>query len=527
MSNFITNSGNNNLKSRLSELIRESQELKFLVGFFYFSGIQELIDSLQQNPDLILKILVGLNVNSLSYGIIEYAEPMNIPKWECKALYQQSVIKALNNDDFDNELFYQQASYIIEQITAGRIIIRKTRKPNHSKLYLFKLKEEQIARKNLFITGSSNLTKAGMTDQDEFNVEISDYGFDEAEQYFDTLWNNAISITEDDKEKTTLLNNLQYKTLLKSIHPFDAYMYVVKSWLDTFYTEEYSSDIAYFMQKKGYRPLKYEIDAVWQGLSIIEENGGVILADVVGLGKSIIASLIGWKMRKRGIIICPPGLIGDDTANSGWKKYKEDFELYDWEVRSGGDLDSIIEFLNRPKNIEVIIVDEAHRYRNGTTETYEKLKTICRGRKVILLTATPFNNTPADILSLLSLFIVPKKSNITLNSNLVDLFRFYNSLFKDLAFITKNRNSEDPSKKNDAQRKYNAHFGIGEIDIKKVTDRVKLLSQEIREVIEPVTVRRNRLDLLYDPEYKEEIKELSKVENPKEWYYELTQEQSA
>jgi hypothetical protein len=142
MSNFITNSGNNNLKSRLSELIRESQELKFLVGFFYFSGIQELIDSLQQNPDLILKILVGLNVNSLSYGIIEYAEPMNIPKWECKALYQQSVIKALNNDDFDNELFYQQASYIIEQITAGRIIIRKTRKPNHSKLYLFKLKDD-------------------------------------------------------------------------------------------------------------------------------------------------------------------------------------------------------------------------------------------------------------------------------------------------------------------------------------------------------------------------------------------------
>ncbi|HNU76663.1 MAG TPA: hypothetical protein PKL88_03030, partial [bacterium] len=74
MSNFITNSGNKNLKSRLSELIRESQELKFLVGFFYFSGIQELIDSLQQNPNLILKVLVGLNVDCLSYGIVEYAE---------------------------------------------------------------------------------------------------------------------------------------------------------------------------------------------------------------------------------------------------------------------------------------------------------------------------------------------------------------------------------------------------------------------------------------------------------------------
>jgi len=527
MNNFITNSGNKNLKSRLSELIQESQELKFLVGFFYFSGIQELIESLQQNTDLVLKILVGLNVDCQSYGIVEYSEARDKQNVERIVLFHQSVLKAINNDTFDNELFYQQASYIIEQIAAGRIIIRKTRKPNHSKLYLFKLKEEQVVRKNLFITGSSNLTKAGLTEQDEFNVEISDYGFAEAEQYFDALWDKAISITEDDKEKATLLNNLQYKTLLKSVHPFDAYMYVVKSWLDTFYKMDYSSNIASFMQKKGYRPLKYEIDAVWQGLSILEENGGLILADVVGLGKSIIAGLIGWKMGKRGIIICPPGIIGDDTASSGWKKYKQDFELYDWEVRSGGDLDSIIEFLKNTNNIEVIVIDEAHRYRNGTTETYEKLKTICRGRKVILLTATPFNNTPADILSLLSLFIVPKKSNITLSRNLVDLFRFYNSVFKELAYITKNLHSKDPGKKNDAIRKYSALFGAGEINMKKVTRRAKLLSQQIREVIEPVTVRRNRLDLKNDPEYKEEIKELSEVEKPKEWYYELTKEQSA
>ncbi|HOQ78502.1 MAG TPA: helicase-related protein [Candidatus Cloacimonas sp.] len=526
MSNFITNSGSKNLTTRLSELIQESDELKFLVGFFYFSGAMELIDSLQKNPDSILKILVGLSVDSSIYGIVEYAESSERTNEERKDMYQNSVLKAINNDEFDKEQFYRQAYYVIEQISAGRIVIRKTLKSNHSKLYLFKLKESQVIRKNLFITGSSNLTKAGLTDQNEFNVEISDYGFTEAEQYFDSLWDSAVHITEDDREKRRLISNLKNKTLLKSVHPFDAYMYVVKTWLDTFYTEEYNTDIAYFLQKKGYRPLKYEIDAVWQGLSIIEEYGGVILADVVGLGKSIIASLIGWKMRKRGIIICPPGLIGDENANSGWKKYKEDFELYDWQVRSGGDLDSIIEFLKRSKNIEVIIVDEAHRFRNGTTETYEKLKTICRGRKVILLTATPFNNTPADILSLLSLFIVPKKSNITLSSNLVDLFRFYNGLFKDLAFITKNWKSKDPSKKDDARRKYNALFCDGDVDMKIVTGRAKLLSQQIREVIEPVIVRRNRLDLQNDPEYKKEIKELSKVEEPKEWYYKLTREQS-
>ena len=74
MSNFITNSGQKSLRTRLSTLIKESEELKILVGFFYFYGIAELIDSLKKNPDLILKILVGLNIDAQSYGLVEYAD---------------------------------------------------------------------------------------------------------------------------------------------------------------------------------------------------------------------------------------------------------------------------------------------------------------------------------------------------------------------------------------------------------------------------------------------------------------------
>lgn len=527
MSNFITNKGSAQLKTRLATLIKESQELKFLVGFFYFSGISELIESLKANPDLSLKILVGLNVDAQNYGLVEYAEKAGKKKVERIEDYHESVLRALNNDEFDNETFYEQANYILDQIISDRIIIRKTSRPNHAKLYLFKLKEHQVVRSNLFITGSSNLSKAGLTDREEFNVEISDYGFEEAEKYFDELWSSAIPITETEIEKTRLIHNIREKTLLKSIHPFDAYMFVVKTWLDSFYKQESGRYISLLLEKKGYKPFKYQIDAVTQALSIIEENGGVILADVVGLGKSIIASLIARKLEKRGIVICPPGLIGDDAANSGWKKYKEDFELYDWEVRSGGDLDGIIEFIGNTDGIEVVIVDEAHRYRNSSTETYEKLKTICRGRSVILLTATPFNNSPADILSLLSLFIVPKKSNITLSSNLVDLFRFYNALFKDLAYIRKNWQSKDPIKKEEARKKYQALFGEKEVSIHKVIGRAATLSKQIREVIEPVTIRRNRLDLLKDPDYQDEVKKLSRIDNPQEWYYRLTLEQSA
>ena len=74
MSNFITNSSTKELKKRISEIIQVSKELKFLVGFFYFSGLQELINALKQNSTVKLKVLVGLNANRFNNLLVEYAE---------------------------------------------------------------------------------------------------------------------------------------------------------------------------------------------------------------------------------------------------------------------------------------------------------------------------------------------------------------------------------------------------------------------------------------------------------------------
>ena len=130
------------------------------------------------------------------------------------------------------------------------------------------------------------------------------------------------------------------------------------------------------MEDNGYTPYQYQLDAVGQALSIIENNNGVIIADVVGLGKTVVACAVAKEMKKRGIIICPPGLIGDRNKNSGWKKYTEEFSLQDWEVRSAGDLEKTLDFVNKYKDIEVVIVDEAHRFRNQDTMDYECLKNI-------------------------------------------------------------------------------------------------------------------------------------------------------
>jgi len=526
MANFITNNKKSDLKKRLVELISKSEELKFLVGFFYFSGIRELYSALIKNPEASIKILVGLNVDHYNLNLIEISENEQSSDEEKTYKFFESIKKSLNNEIFDTEEFYQQVRYFVDLIKTDKLIIRKTYEPNHAKLYIFKLAQDQVGKNELFITGSSNLTKAGLSTQNEFNVEISDYGFKDAEEYFDNLWSQAVKITECEETKKKLINVIEKETLIKEVSPFEAFCLVLKTYLDSFDQKKVSDTLIAIMEKNNYKPYQYQLDAVKQALNIIENYNGVIIADVVGLGKTIIACAVAKQLNKRGIVICPPGLVGDRNLNSGWKKYVEQFKLSDWEVRSLGDLENTSDFVKKLDDIEVIIVDEAHRFRNQDTKDYDLLKNICRNKIVLLLTATPFNNRPGDILSLLSLFIMPKQSSITLDSNLVDQFRGFKGIFDRLGYIKKYWNSTDEKKRQRAQNNYKGLFEEDNIDLKKVAQRSRYLAKQIRNVIEPVTIRRNRLDLVGNPYYKDEVTQISKCADPNEWFYELTKEQS-
>ena len=528
MKNFITNSKTENLKKRLVELIKKSEELKFLVGFFYFSGISELYEALKTNPDVEIKVLVGLNVDKGLKGLLELAEDdKELSDEERSYKFLQSVKKSINSEHFDTQEFYEQVRFFIDRIKSDKLIIRKTYNPNHAKIYIFKLNEDQIGRNKLFVTGSSNLTRVGITTQEEFNVEISDYGVDDAEGYFDDLWHEAVKITEDHVIREKLLQMLEKETLIKEITPFEAFVLILKTYLDSFEQKEVGESLVKTFEANNYVPYRYQLDAVAQALAIIEKNNGVIVADVVGLGKTVIACSIAKELRKRGLVIAPPGLVGDDNKKSGWKKYTEEFGLYDWEVRSLGDLENISQYLKKAKDIEVVIIDEAHRFRNQDTKDYEYLKNICRNKVVILLTATPFNNRPGDILSLLKFFVTPKKSSITLENNLVDKFKHFEGAFYRLGFISKNWNSSNESKRQKAENYFKTLFGEERINLEKVKQRSRYLAKQIRDVIEPVTIRRNRLDLQKNPYYKDAVKELSEVKDPKEWFFELTEAQSA
>jgi len=531
--NFITNnSGDSNFRKRLNTLVSISDELKFLVGFFYFSGWQELFESLKSNESIKLKLLVGLQVDKLlnSMAIFEHgAQEDGLSQEDHFNQFMSSLGFALNNDAMDTEAFYNQVSFFLRMIQEGRLQIRKTENPNHAKLYLFHLNEHQAHIQNMtgqFVTGSSNLTKAGLGGQEEFNVEIKDYGFDDAELYFDELWDRAIPITEDNSRRNFLTQFIEHKSLAATVTPFEAYALILKTYLDLQQQKVIRPEVENILEEIGFKKFTYQLDAVNQALSTIDEYNGVIIADVVGLGKSVIASLIAKNLGQRGMVICPPGLIGDKTLSTGWWGYINDFKLYDWEVESRGKLEDLAENIDQ-KDIDVVIIDEAHYFRNQDTSDYEALQMICRDRKVILLTATPFNNSPSDIFSLLKLFIVPGKSGITIEDNLESLFQAHNYRFKKLSDISKYHNSTNIDKVKKAEKLYVSILGEQlPIDIKKVRKATSELANQIKNTISSVVIRRNRLDLKSDYEYSNEVGELSKIKDPFELFYKLSQKQS-
>lgn len=522
---FITNSLQKTLEYRLREIITRAEEINILVGFFYFSAtpfLYEILKNMYEEGKLrdgYIKILVGLDTDQHINSLYEYA--LETKGFQKDSLIEEnflkSIEKAFTSNQTDKDEFYKQIDFFIKLLQEGKLIIKKTRKPNHSKLYLFKLND--TITPSLFITGSSNLTKAGINHQDEFNVEIKDYGFNEAKDYFDKLWNEAVELN---REK--IIQHIYTKTFFKQITPFEAYVYALKTYIETYtdISETSKKSVEAILQEASYKPYTYQVEAINQAVRIIQTHNGVILADVVGLGKSVIATAIAKRLGMRGVVIAPPHLIGDDSGEYGWKKYLADFKLHDWRVFSVGKLEEAVNYVSKHDDIKIVIVDEAHRFRNENTKNYFLLQKICIGRNTILLTATPFNNRPADIFAMLKLFTIPKKSTIVFDEDIKSKFDEFERLFKKLSYIKIYHNSKSKKNKKLAQSYYKEIFKENIIDLNSVNEKSRQLAKQIKGIIEPVVIRRNRLDLKY---YPEKI-DLPQIKDPKETFFELTKEQS-
>ena len=479
---FITNK-EETLGSIINDILPKCDNAYFLVGYFYFSGFAELCESLK---NVHLRVLVGLEVErGIANSVREVEEfvKKNSSRGQIREEFYKKLIDVFNNTDFfDSEQQIKNFKFFLEKIKNGTLEIKKTLEPNHAKLYLFENREEDTVCGTFpgtMITGSSNLSMAGLKNRLELNVILRDKpDYVEGKKVFDELWDSAVTIVDKD-----LLSDFNDKVIKhvwfeKLYSPYSMFIRVLYEFFNIPTDENIltPSDIT----DGSYYNLKYQTDAVQLALNSIKNHEGVIISDVVGLGKSIIASTVARNLKLRAIIISPPHL------QQQWEEYKDEFG-FTASVFSSGKIELALEHYRqivRQDEIFLIIVDEAHKYKNEYIQAYSTLHDLCMGNKVMLLTATPFNNRPEDIYSMLKLFQIPSKSTLRTVSNLGVVFKELISRYKELS---------------DGQRKKT-------LTAKQIKDEANDIAKIIRSIISPLVVRRSRLDLEEIPEYKEDLK---------------------
>lgn len=486
---FFTNEGENTLLNKFKGIFENHEDIDYfdaLVGYFYSSGYFAIRPFLDKVPHI--RILVGINADHL---IAKYNEKGLL--W--KGNDEETVKEALS--DFQKDIatcgysaeIENGIRLFVEDVATGKIEIRahKTGKL-HAKIYIFRPKKWNEHNSGYVITGSSNLTDAGLgaspISNYEFNVQLQAYeDVDFAKNEFEKLWNEAAEIQPVEIEtlkETTHLND--------QVTPFEIYIKMLVSYFGG--NIDYSAvgiDLPL-----NYKRLSYQVDAVNQGYDKLCRYNGFFLADVVGLGKTVVALLIARKFfygngsrnhSSKILIICPPAL------KEVWENTVNDFGLKQCcTIITNG---SIHKEERRFKTYDLVIVDEAHKFRNQKTVGYDMLQRLCKSpcsagstlgkdpnrKKVILISATPQNNGPADIRSLTYLFQNPRDPDLDL-PNLED---FFNPLIKRFD-KTKNLGNDD------------------------AREEIRKINKELRDnIIFPLTVRRTRTDLMNNEAYKRDL----------------------
>ncbi len=502
---FFTNNDQNTLFKKFEGIFTHTQVAEFdvLVAFFRASGyfmIQPFMREVKK-----IRILVGIDVDHLMSEAakkgLEFKFNANETREEFLAELKQDIQQAAYTKEVEEGMIE-----FINRVGDGSIEIKAHPDKNiHAKIYIFRPANFNEHNSGSVITGSSNLSISGIENNFEFNVELRD--FDDvvfASRTFEDLWKEGIDISSgsvDEIKKATYLN--------EDFTPFEIYI--------KFLIEYFGKSIEYDPESiedlpKGYTKLRYQVDAVNDGYQKLMQHNGFILADVVGLGKTIVATIIAKKFfwsngpRTRILVVIPPPL------RESWQKTVDDFDVPGIEFITNGSVHKV----NRPERYDLIIVDEAHKFRSDTSEMFHLLQKICKTprknasptgdtqKKVLLITATPLNNTPDDIRNQLYLFQDAKKSSLEVGN----LQGFFRPLIDDYRKLKKSNDRD------------------------KIAREVKRIYSEIREkIIKPIVVRRTRTDIMETEEYRVDLKDqgivFPDIVPPKQILYELDEQLDA
>lgn len=493
---FITNEGEQKLLNRFSSLIKDTKFFDCLVGYFYTSGFHKLYKSLETTEKI--RILIGISTNKQTYDLInlsksETQQKLTLSNKETKDEFSNQVVRELEGSE-DSRDVEEGIQKFVQWLKEGRLEIRAYPDERiHAKVYIMSFKEgdRDVGR---VITGSSNFTEAGLKDNLEFNIELknrSDYEF--ALKKFNELWENSVDVSDK------YVETIKAKTWLNDeITPYELYLKFLYEYLKekiNLDQEELSDDF----KPDNYMDLRYQKDAVRDAKIKLNEYGGVFISDVVGLGKTYIATMLARELDGGTLVIAPPVLLDKDNPGS-WRNAFYEFGIRRGDFISRGQLDKALS--RGTDKFKNVIIDEAHGFRNESTQMYEQLFQICRGKRVILVSATPLNNTPLDILSQIKLFQNAHKSTLP-NPKVRDLEKYFKRLqarLKDL----------------DRQKDKDEYIRI-----------VKENAQDIREnVLQYLMVRRTRSSIVeyYSEDLKKQNLKFPDVEDPNPVIYNFDKE---
>jgi ERCC4-related helicase len=491
---FFTNTEENTVFHKFKGILENMKDVfafHAAVGYFRSSGYFAVQPYLNKIKDI--KILVGINVDQMfadaqKKGLLYFGNEQ-----KTKEEFLNWFIQDLKEAKYSKEV-EEGIIQFIQDIIDGRIEVRAhNSKAIHAKFYLFLPELHSQHSDGWVIMGSSNLTEEGLgikkSPNYELNIALKD--FDDVEFTkieFHKLWQQSTTILPAD-----ILEFKKQTHIGQVFTPFEIYLKLLIEYFGN--NIDYDPDTVGDLPK-SYKKLSYQVDAVNQGFQMLMDHNGFFLADVVGLGKTIIASMIAKRFlvangssNTKILVVYPPALE---------KNWKSTFRLFGIDRHTkfvtNGRLEKIVngEDMNywAKEDYDLILVDEAHKYRNHTSQAFGLLQRICKAprngkglvtgknKRVILISATPLNNRPQDLYYQLLLFQDARRSTLPITN----LQSFFGPIIREYKDVMR---EDEPN-----------------------VEKIRELYNTIREkVISQITVRRTRRDLANYPKYLDDLKE--------------------